>query len=98
MGTTLRQRHVRAALESVECVDPLGQRAAAACSGGPGVASVTSAAAAVAVTAAARHRLTPAVVACAVQMALTLVYWELMARYWDRYRMSAAASACSTGS
>jgi hypothetical protein len=37
-----------------------------------------------AVIAARRHRLTPAVIATAVQMALTLVYWRQMARYFDR--------------
>ncbi len=62
------------------------------------VTAVTSAAALVAVISSARRRGVPAAAACAAQMALTLVYWELMARYWDRYRMSAAASACSTGS
>lgn len=62
------------------------------------VTAVTSAAALVAVIFSARRRRIPAAAACACQMALTLVYWEQMARYWDRYRMSAAASACSTGS
>ena len=32
----------------------------------------------------ARHRPMTAAVSCAVQMTLTLVYWEMMARYWDR--------------
>jgi uncharacterized protein DUF6653 len=54
------------------------------------VTAVTSAVAVVAIVAAARHRRTPAVLACAAQMALTLVYWEMMARYWDRYRKPAA--------
>ena len=62
------------------------------------VTGVTSLASVCAIVASARRRSVPAAVACAVQMALTLVYWEMMARYWDRYRMSAAASACSTGS
>lgn len=62
------------------------------------VTGVTSVAAVGAIVASARRRPVPAAVACAAQMALTLVYWELMARYWDRYRISAAASACSTGS
>jgi hypothetical protein len=48
------------------------------------VGTVTSVAALNAVIAARRHRLLPAVVATAVQMALTLVYWEQMARYFDR--------------
>jgi hypothetical protein len=46
---------------------------------------VTSAAAVIAIVAARRHRLAPAVAATAVQMALTLVYWEQMARYLDRH-------------
>ena len=62
------------------------------------VTGVTSLAAVAAIVASARRRPVPASVACAAQMALTLVYWELMTRYWDCYRMSAAASACSTGS
>ena len=62
------------------------------------VTGVASLAAVAAIIASARHRRVPAAVACSAQMALTLVYWELMARYWDRYRMSAAAKACSTGS
>jgi hypothetical protein len=47
---------------------------------------VTSAAAVVALIAAGRHRIVPAVAATAVQMALTLVYWEQMVRYLDRHR------------
>ena len=47
------------------------------------VSAVTSAVALSAVIAALRHRLIPAAVATAVQMALTLVYWEQMARYFD---------------
>jgi hypothetical protein len=62
------------------------------------VAGLTSLAALGAIIASVRRRPVPAAIACTAQMALTLVYWELMARYWDRYRMSAAASACSTGS
>jgi hypothetical protein len=62
------------------------------------VTGVTSLAAVAAIVASARRRPVPAAVACTTQMALTPVYWELMARYWDRYRTSAAASACSTGS
>ncbi len=31
-------------------------------------------------------------------MALTLVYWEQMARYWDRHRMAAVSQGSSTGS
>jgi hypothetical protein len=48
------------------------------------VGAVTSVAALSAVIAARRHRLLPAMVATAVQMALTVVYWEQMARYFDR--------------
>jgi hypothetical protein len=62
------------------------------------VTAVTSVAAVVAVIASARRRRLPAALACTCQMALTLVYWEQMARYWDRHCMSAAARACSTGS
>ena len=62
------------------------------------VTGLTSLAAVGAIVASARRRRVPAAVACAAQMALTLVYWELMVRYWDRYRISAAASASSTGS
>ena len=62
------------------------------------VTAVTSVVAVVVVIASARRRRIPAAAACACQMALTLVYWEQMARYWDRHRMSAAARACSTGS
>jgi hypothetical protein len=47
---------------------------------------VTSGAAVIAIVAARRHRLAPAAAATAVQMALTLVYWEQMARYLDRQR------------
>lgn len=62
------------------------------------VAGLTSLAALGAIIASVRRRPVTAAIACTAQMALTVVYWELMARYWDRYRMSAAASACSTGS
>jgi hypothetical protein len=47
---------------------------------------VSSTAAVVAIVAARRHRLRTAVAATAVQMALTLVYWALMVRYFDRRR------------
>src|ERR1700756_642064 len=47
------------------------------------VSAVTSVAAVGAVIAARRHRLIPAVIATAVQMALTLVYWRQMVRYFD---------------
>ena len=48
------------------------------------VSALTSAASLGAVIAARRHQLVPAAIATAVQMALTLVYWEQMARYFDR--------------
>ena len=48
------------------------------------VSAVASAAAVCAIVAARRHRLGLAATATAVQMALTLVYWEMMARYRDR--------------
>ncbi len=48
------------------------------------VSVVTSVAALTAVVAARRHRLGPALSATAVQMALTLVYWEQMVRYRER--------------
>ena len=48
------------------------------------VSAVASAAALNAVVAARRHRPIPAAIATAVQMALTLVYWEQMVRYFER--------------
>jgi hypothetical protein len=48
------------------------------------VSAATSVAALSAVVAARGHRLLPALVATAVQMALTMAYWEQMARYFDR--------------
>lgn len=48
------------------------------------VSAVTSAVALGAVVAARRRRLIPAVIATAVQMVLTLVYWQQMVRYLDR--------------
>src|SRR5262249_23289481 len=50
-----------------------------------GVSVVTSLAAVGAIAAAGRHKPTVAAVACTAQMALTLVYWELMARYLVRH-------------
>src|SRR5207237_4037643 len=50
------------------------------------VSALTSAAALSAVISARRRRLVPAALATAVQMALTLVYWEQMVRYFDRQR------------
>jgi hypothetical protein len=48
------------------------------------VSAVTSVAALSAILAARRHRPLPAAVATAAQMALTLVYWEQMVRYFER--------------
>jgi hypothetical protein len=48
------------------------------------VSVLTSATALVGVVAARRRRLIPAVAATGVQMALTLVYWAQMVRYFDR--------------
>jgi hypothetical protein len=48
------------------------------------VSGLTSAAGVVAVVAARRHRLLPAAIATALQMSLTLIYWEQMVRYLER--------------
>lgn len=48
------------------------------------VSALTSAAALGAAVAARRHRPLPAAIATAAQMALTLVYWEQMVRYFER--------------
>lgn len=50
------------------------------------VSVVTSAASLGALVAARRRRPAPATVAVAVQMALTLVYWQQMVRYFERER------------
>jgi hypothetical protein len=47
---------------------------------------LTSVVAVIALVAARRHRLVPAAAASAVQMALTLVYWEQMVQYLDHHR------------
>jgi hypothetical protein len=54
-----------------------------------GITAATSVCAVAGAVASARHMAVPAAVACAAQMALTLAYWEMMARYWDRNRMTA---------
>lgn len=54
------------------------------------VSGLTSASALVAVVAARRHRALPAAVAIALQMSLTLVYWEQMVRYLERERQDSA--------
>ncbi|MCP2167879.1 hypothetical protein LX83_004752 [Goodfellowiella coeruleoviolacea] len=51
-----------------------------------GVNAAATVAAVIGVVAARRRRLGPAVAATAVQMALLLVYWALMARYLARHR------------
>jgi hypothetical protein len=48
------------------------------------ISTVTSATAVAGLVAARRHHLRTAVVATGIQMALTLIYWELMARSFDR--------------
>jgi hypothetical protein len=48
------------------------------------LSAVTSGVAVFALLAARRHHVRAAAVATAVQMALTLVYWHLMARSFDR--------------
>jgi hypothetical protein len=50
------------------------------------VSAITSLVAIFAMLAARRHRVLATVVTTAVQMALTLVYWHLMVRYFDRRR------------
>lgn len=44
------------------------------------------AATAAALLGAQRRRLSPTVIATAIAMALTIAYWELMVRYFDRRR------------
>jgi uncharacterized protein DUF6653 len=61
------------------------------------VGALSSAAALGALISARRRRVVPAAVATAVQMALTLVYWEQMVRYFDRQRAAEVTSqACPT--
>ncbi|OBA77823.1 hypothetical protein A9W99_04760 [Mycobacterium sp. 1164966.3] len=48
------------------------------------ISALTSAVALGAIVAARRRRMIPAAVATAVQMALTLVYWQQMVRYFDQ--------------
>ena len=50
------------------------------------VSIATSIAAVCAIVAAWRRRLRPALTATVLQMALTLVYWELMVRFLERHR------------
>lgn len=62
-----------------------------------GVNAAASAAGAIALLAARRHRLVPAATATAAQMTLLLVYWELMARYFDRHQQSVSSSDPGSG-
>jgi hypothetical protein len=54
------------------------------------ISGATSATALVAIVAARRHLLLPAAIATALQMSLTLVYWEQMVRYLECERRDAA--------
>ncbi|WP_244168135.1 DUF6653 family protein [Mycobacterium paraffinicum] len=58
--------------------------------GAMAVSALTSVAALGAVVAAWRRQPRPAAIAIAVQMALTLVYWQQMVRYWERERRDRA--------
>ncbi len=49
------------------------------------VSALTSAVSLGAVVAARRHRLAPAAIATAAQMAMTLVYWGQMVRYFESH-------------
>ena len=61
------------------------------------VSALSSAAAVGALVSARRRLLLPAALATAMQMALTLVYWEQMVRYFDRQRAAKVTSvACPT--
>jgi hypothetical protein len=62
------------------------------------VSALTSAVAVGALIAARHRRLTPAAIASAVQMAMTLVYWEQMVRYFDRHCDLGESHAGGTGS
>lgn len=56
------------------------------------VSALTSAASLIAVISARRHRPVPAAIATVVQMALTLVYWEQMVRYFERETQARGAA------
>jgi hypothetical protein len=61
------------------------------------VSALTSVASLGAVFSARRCRLVPAAIATVVQMALTLVYWEQMVRYFDReYASEVTSETCPT--
>ncbi|MGA9676439.1 MAG: DUF6653 family protein [Mycobacterium sp.] len=61
------------------------------------VSVLTSAVSVGAVIAARRRRLISAATATVVQMAMTLVYWEQMVRYFDRHRELGEPHAGRTG-
>lgn len=61
-----------------------------------GVNVAATAAWGTAAVAARRHRTASAATAIAVQMALLLVYWELMVRYLDRHEQQRASSPGKT--
>ncbi|MHA6799762.1 DUF6653 family protein [Bounagaea algeriensis] len=56
---------------------------------------VAATACALAMVSARRRRLKPAVVLTAAQMTLILVYWELMARYFDEHQRDASSTAAT---
>ena len=61
------------------------------------ISALTSAVSVGAVVAARRRRLISAAIATVVQMAMTLVYWEQMVRYFDRQRALGESHARRTG-
>jgi Family of unknown function (DUF6653) len=61
------------------------------------VSAVTSAVSVGAMIAARHRRFVPAAIATAVQMAMTLVYWEQMVRYFDHHRDLGDSHARRTG-
>ena len=61
------------------------------------VSAMASVASLGAVFSARRRRVAPAAIATVVQMALTLVYWEQMVRYFDReYASEVTSEPCPT--
>lgn len=62
---------------------------------GLGINAAATVAWGLAVLAARRHRPVPAATATAAQMALLLVYWELMARYLERHQQLSVSSCGS---
>jgi hypothetical protein len=91
-GQSVRLRQARAATRLVDSGDAgeelwISRRPR---DGATVIGGLTSATALVAVVAARRHRLLPAATATALQMSLTLVYWEQMVRYLERERQDPA--------